>query len=99
VCAISLRGARDELLPEIAGQAAYRVAPGAHLDGLELGGALAAAVERLRRHTTSLREMADWPGLDRTRAARLLNALYLMAGLIVSRTHPAATNEGWFGYR
>jgi hypothetical protein len=99
VCAISLRGARDELLPEIAGQAAYRVAPGAHLDGLELGGALAAAVERLRRQTTSLREMADWPGMDRTRAARLLNALYLMAGLIVSRTHPAATNEGWFGYR
>jgi hypothetical protein len=97
--AISMRGARDELLPEIAGQAAYRVAPGAHLDGLELSGALAAAVERLRRHTTNLRDLADWPGMDRTRSARLLNALYLMAGLIVSRTHPAATNEGWFGYR
>ena len=31
-----------------------------------------------------------------TRAARLLNGLYLQAGLMVSRTHPAATNEGWF---
>lgn len=99
VCAISLRGARDELLPEISGPAGYRVAPGAHLDGLELGGALSAAVERLRRQTTSLREMADWPGLDRTRAARLLNTLYLLASLIVSRSHPAAAGDGWFGAR
>jgi hypothetical protein len=29
---------------------------------------------------------------------RLLNALYLQSALIISRTHPAATNEGWFGY-
>ena len=29
---------------------------------------------------------------------RLLNALYLQSGLIVSRTHPAATNDGWTGY-
>jgi hypothetical protein len=28
---------------------------------------------------------------------RLLNALYLQAALRVSRTHPAATNEGWGG--
>jgi hypothetical protein len=27
---------------------------------------------------------------------RMLNGLYLQAGLMVSRTHPAATNEGWF---
>ena len=32
------------------------------------------------------------------RAMRLLNALYLQSGLIVSRTHPAATNDGWTGY-
>jgi hypothetical protein len=100
--AISMRGARDTVLPEIGGVAAYRVAPGARVEGLEgvdMGGALSAAVERLRRQTTSLRELAEWPAMDRVRAARLLNALYLMAGLIVSRTHPAATNDGWFGYR
>ena len=61
-----------------------------------LSGALAAAVARLQRDTTNLREIADWPGFDRERAMRLLNALYLQAGLIVSRTHPAATNDGWF---
>lgn len=93
---LALRGSREELLPEIAGQAAYRIAPGVDLKGLNLSGSLAAAVVRLKRHTTNLREIADWPGFDRARAMRLLNGLYLQAGLMVSRTHPAATNEGWF---
>ncbi len=43
--------------------------------------------------------MARWPGFDRDRAMRLLNALYLQAGLIVSRTHPAATSDSWFNSR
>lgn len=87
---LALRGAREDLLPEIAGQAAYRIAPGVELRGLDLGGSLAAAVERLKRTTTNLREIADWPGFDRARAQRLLNGLYLLAGLMVSRSHPAA---------
>jgi len=94
---LALRGGREELLPEIAGLAAYRIAPGADLHGLNLGGSLAAAVDRLKRSTTNLREIAEWPGFDRARATRLLNGLYLLAGLMVTRTHPAATNEGWFG--
>ena len=93
---LALRGSRDELLPEIAGSAAYRITPGVDLSGLELTGTLAAAAERLKRQTTGLREIADWPGFDRPRAMRMLNGLYLQAGLMVSRTHPAATNEGWF---
>lgn len=93
---LALRGGREDLLPEIAGHAAYRVAPGADLGRLALSGSLAAAVDRLRRSTTSLREIAEWPGFDRTRASRLLNGLYLLAGLMVSRTHPAAAHEGWF---
>jgi hypothetical protein len=92
---LALRGARAELLPEIAGQAAYRISPGVNLRALDLSGSLAVAVSRLRRETTNLREIALWPGFDRERAMRLLNALYLQAGLMVSRTHPAATNEGW----
>jgi hypothetical protein len=55
-----------------------------------------AAVDRLRVTSTNLREIADWPGLNRTRAIRLLNALYLQAGLIVSRSHPGAVSEHWF---
>ena len=52
---------------------------------------------RLRREVASLREIAALPGMGRSRATRLLNALYLQAGLIVSRSHPAALGESWFG--
>lgn len=93
--AVAQRGARETLLPEIAGTAAYRVTPSADLRLLELSGTALAAVERLRRGTTNLREIANWPGFDKSRAQRLLNGLYLQAALLVSRTHPAATNEGW----
>lgn len=90
---LALRGARDELLPEIAGQAAYRISAGLNLRALDLGGSMAEAVARLKLQTTSLRSIAQWPGFDRERATRLLNGLYLQGGLIVSRTHPAATQE------
>ncbi len=94
---LALRGGRGELLPEIAGPAAYRVSPGLDLTGMDLSGSMLAAVQRLRRETTNLRNLSRWPGFDRERAMRLLNALYLQAGLIVSRTHPNATSESWFG--
>lgn len=87
---LALRGSRSELLPEIGGIAAYRLGPGIELRGLPLEGSLGSAVKRLRRETCSLKEIAGWPGFDAERAARLLNALYLQAGLIVSRSHPAA---------
>lgn len=92
---LALRGAREELLPEIAGLAAYRVAPGSALHRLGLSGSLEAAVQRLRQQACNLREIAAWPGFDRARAMRLLNGLYLHAALMVSRTHPAAISEGW----
>jgi hypothetical protein len=92
---LALRGSRETLLPEIAGPVAYRIAPGVELAGLHLGGSLAAAVARLQRQTTNLREIASWPGFDTQRAQRLLNGLYLQAGLMVSRSHPAATNDSW----
>jgi hypothetical protein len=87
---LALRGARGALLAPIVGPAAYRVAPGAELDTLALGGTLGSAVDRLRQASTPLREIAGWPGFDLDRAARLLNGLYLQAALIVSRSHPAA---------
>lgn len=92
---LALRGGRGELLPEIAGNAAYRISPGMDLRALRLGGTLGSAVARLQRQTCSLREIELWPGFDRERAMRMLNGLYLQAGLMVSRTHPAATNENW----
>lgn len=94
---LAMRGSREALLPEISGVAAYRVSPGLSMQDLALNGTLRVAVQRLQRETTNLRDMSNWPGFDRARATRLLNALYLQAGLIVSRTHPAAINESWFG--
>lgn len=93
---LALRGSRAELLPEISGPAAYRISPGLNLRVLELRGTLAQAVARLKRETTNLRGVAQWPGFDHERAMRLLNGLYLQGGLMVSRTHPAAAaNDGW----
>jgi hypothetical protein len=89
--ALALRGARAELLPEIASPAAYRIAPTTDLAALELGKVLRVAVARLQRETAALDDIARWPGMNRERASRLLNGLYLQAGLIVSRAHPAAS--------
>ena len=97
--AVALRGARGALLPELAGQAAYRVAPGLDLDGLAVPGSMALCIQHLRGRTCNLAELADWQAIGSVRATRLLNALYLQSGLIVSRSHPAATNVGWAGYR
>ena len=88
--------AREQLLPEIAGYAAYRASAVLDLRQLPMAPQLRHCVRRLQRETTNLRELAEWPGLDRHAAARLLNALYLQAGLIVSRSHPAADTDGWF---
>lgn len=94
---LSLRGARNTLLPEIAGPVAYRAAPGIDLSGLRVAGALPAAIQKLQSDRYTLRELADWPGFDAERASRLLNALYLQSGLIVSRTRPAGFGESFFG--
>lgn len=95
--ALAIHGRRAELLAEVGGAAVYRVSPGFELARVAASGALGSAVQRLRREVASLREIAGWPGLDRERAARLVNALYLQAGLIVSRSHPAALAETWPG--
>jgi hypothetical protein len=94
---LALRGARGTLLPEIAGQVAYRVAPGVDLSGLRVAGALLAAIQKLQGDRYTLRQLSDWPGFDTERASRLLNALYLQAGLIVSRTRPTGFGESFFG--
>ncbi|MES3015612.1 MAG: hypothetical protein V4750_18035 [Pseudomonadota bacterium] len=95
--ALALRGPRRELLPEIAGPAVYRVSPALDIDALPVTGALRAAILRLSQQAISFASIAAWPAFDRERAARLLNALYLQAGLIVSRSHPDAVRESWFG--
>ena len=94
--ALALHGTRDDLLPEVAGTAVYRVSPAFDLT-LSADETLRELLRRMRRSVSSLREIAEWPGLDRSKAARLINALYLQSGLIVSRSHPAALGDSWFG--
>jgi hypothetical protein len=92
--ALALHGPRPVLLSEIGGRAAYRLAAG-RMESLPPAatGALAPAVQRLRVEATSLREMAQWPGMSVERASRLLNALYLSGALMVTRMHPAAREQ------
>ena len=92
---LAMRGSRGDLLPEISGPAVYRVAPVLETTELLITDGHLAAIERLRQQTASLAEIAGWPELDRERASRLLNGLYLQAGLIVSRSHPDAVRAGW----
>lgn len=94
---LALHGSRAGLLPEIAGKAAYRVAPGADLSQLQTSPSVAQALKRLRMESTNLHTMAAWPGIGEALAQRMLNGLYLQAALMVSRTHPAATNADWQG--
>ena len=94
---LAMRGARTDLLPEIAGPAVYRVTPGLEFGAIPASSTTLAAIYRLRRESATLREISDWAGMDRERAVRLLNALYLQAGLMVSRSHPTAIGESWFG--
>lgn len=88
--ALALHGPRKSLLGEIAGTAAYRAVADSARRGLSAPGALGSAVERLRRESASLRDVATWPGMNVERAARLVNALYLSGGLLTTRAHPAA---------
>jgi len=90
---LALAGPRANLLAEIAGTAAYRALKNPEADGVALGGALRSAAQRLRRETVALRDIAAWPGMSVERASRLLNGLYLSAGLLATRAHPAARPE------
>lgn len=100
---VALQGPRSTLLAEIGGTAAYRVIPCPDGERPPAPGALGPALERLRRESASLREIATWPGMSVERASRLLNALYLASSLMITRSHPAARAQpgkpGLFGVR
>jgi hypothetical protein len=94
--AIALHGGRSELLPEIAGNACYRTTPGLNPRDLPMTAAQRAVIRQMRTQPLTLREVADLTGQGRDQAAKLLNALYLQSGLIVSRTLQAGHGESWF---
>jgi len=99
--ALAIHGARSSLLAEISGDAAYRATRSPAEDGIAVIGALNPATEALMRETVSLRTIASWPGMSLDRARRMLNGLYLVSALRLTRGHPAARAEprSWFGLR
>ncbi len=90
---LALYGPRSTLLADIGGRAAYRLAPSGAENLPDAAGALGPAVQRLRREAASLRDISRWPGMGPERACRLLNAMYLTGGLMVTRAHPSARKE------
>jgi len=87
---MAMHSPRAHLLADIAGRAAYRLSAEYVPEAQALAGALGPTLRRLRSEIAPLVEISRWPGMDRERAARLLNAVYLQGGLMVLRTHHAA---------
>ena len=85
----AVRGVRAKLLPEVAGTAVYRVSPAFNVRQV-VEGPVRDVLQDMRVTVMSLREIAERPGLGLDVAARLINALYLQSGLIISRSHPGA---------
>jgi hypothetical protein len=83
---LALHGARDELLPEIAGPVRYRLAPGVPLRSLPMDAWSLPMLKRLRREATTLRELAT--RTTQAQVQRLLNAVYLQGRLMITRSLP-----------
>lgn len=81
---LALLGPRSTLLHALARTGRFRSTTGdSAATGWRLPGALGSAVARLAGSSASLGEVARWPGLDRARASRLLNGLFLDEHLIL----------------
>jgi hypothetical protein len=92
--ALALHVPYANLLEDIGGRAAYRLTAEFTPTRSAQAGALGPALQRLRSEIASLPDIARWPGMDRERATRLLNGIYLQGGLMVLRTHHAARDSG-----
>jgi hypothetical protein len=81
-------GARADLLPEIAGDVRYRLAPGFSTCDLPVEPSAIPLLRRLRTSTASFQDLSAWTVRGPARVCRLLNALYLQAALMVLRMSP-----------
>jgi hypothetical protein len=86
---LALHGPTHELLPEIAGPANYRLTPSLHLAGLPMHSGLLAVLQKLRGRSCTVKELAHGTSVGPSQVKRLLNALYLQMGLIVTRSGTA----------
>lgn len=87
---LAMHGPTNELLPEIAGPANYRLTPSLHLSGLPMHNGLPPVLQKMRSRPCTVDELAHGTSLGPTQVKRLLNAVYLQSGLIVTRSLPKA---------
>jgi hypothetical protein len=92
---VALYGRRFDLLPEIDGRACYRLSPVLAVAKLPVDAAAARVLRRMRRDALALDDIAAEPGIGLERACRMLNGIYLQAGLITLRASPAARQSSW----
>jgi hypothetical protein len=85
---LAMHGSTSDLLPELAGPARYRLSAGLSLAGLPIDNMTMPLLEKMRNRPVSLNELAGWTVLGRPRVRRLLNALYLQSGLMITRAFP-----------
>jgi hypothetical protein len=90
---VAMFGSRSDPLPEIDGRACYRVSPALNIDMLPTDAAVAPILRRMRRKSLTLDDVASEPGMGIERACRLLNAVYLQAGLVTLRASPDARHS------
>jgi hypothetical protein len=85
---LALRGAREDLLPEISGQIRCRLAFGISLSGLPMDGATQRLIQRMRSAPVAIEDLLPESHLSRGAIQRIWNALYLQSALMVSRALP-----------
>ncbi|MEQ1685441.1 MAG: hypothetical protein ABL916_17495 [Burkholderiaceae bacterium] len=90
---LAMHGANSELLPEISGPTHYRLSMGVRLDRLPIDPRALPLLQTLRRRPVSLDELVKSTDLGGAWVRRLLNALYLQSGLMLTRSIPSP----WFG--
>lgn len=85
---LALRGAQDDLLPELAGNVRCRVSRAAALTGLPVDGATKRLMLLMSGAPVTLDDLMADTQLSRARLQRIWNALYLQSALMVSRAYP-----------
>jgi hypothetical protein len=94
---LALNGPRKTLLADIAGTAMYRVVNGSDGERPSAPGALGSALDKLKKSSESLADIARWPGMSTERASRMLNGLYLAGNLMTTRAHAYSGDDASMG--
>lgn len=85
---LALRGAQQDLLPELAGSVRCRLTKAMALTGLPVDGTTKRFMRQMSGAPVSLDDLMEGEQVSRVRVQRIWNALYLQSALMVSRSYP-----------